>query len=204
MTGSRNESQMPASRSPAPNRPARVGARWAIIALIAGSLAGCPSGQDEERDPDAARIAPTRSTAEEANPAATHRATPLPSAREPGEANASEPPSTGDGPPADELLGVVLDAEPEGTGLDTLIRAASSESDGVVREAAVVALGDSQDPRALDALIAATEDPDPRVAIAAIEQLRWFDDRLAENAIRRQQDARDPELARAARAALPE
>lgn len=105
-------------------------------------------------------------------------------------------------PSADERLRAILDADPEGAGLDMLIRAASVDEDPSAREAAIIALGDSDDPRALDALIAATDDREPGVVIAAIEQLRWFDDRLAENAIRRRIDAPDPEVARAAREAL--
>ena len=94
---------------------------------------------------------------------------------------------------------VILDTEPAGEGLAELIRAASEERDPSAREAAVVALGDSEDARALEALIAATDDPDPRVVIAAIDQLSWFDDRRAEDAIRRLVDSPNAEIAEAAR-----
>jgi len=98
----------------------------------------------------------------------------------------------------------ILDLEAEGDGLDTLMRAAADSADPAVRETAVVALGDSDDPRALDALIAASFDPEPAVVLAALEQLRWSDDRLARDAIRRLRDSSDPAIARAAGEAIDE
>jgi HEAT repeat protein len=105
---------------------------------------------------------------------------------------------------SEERIGQVLDTDPEGAGLDTLIRSAREDADASVREAAVIALGDSEDPRALDALIAATEDADSRVVLAAIDQLGWYDDRVAEDAIRRLVDSPDAEIAQAAREELAE
>lgn len=113
-------------------------------------------------------------------------------------------PGTSPGPEADDRIGEILDIEPTGDGLDELIRVASESSDPHAREAAVVALGDTDDPRALDALIAATEDVDPNVVLAALDQLRWSDDRLAEDAILRLVDSPNPGIAAAAREGLGE
>jgi hypothetical protein len=104
----------------------------------------------------------------------------------------------------DDRVGEILDTEPEGAGLDALIRTAREDADPVARETAVIALGDSEDARALDALIAATEDPEPRVVLAAIDQLSWFDDRRAEDAIRRLVDSPNAEIAQAAREEVEE
>jgi hypothetical protein len=111
-------------------------------------------------------------------------------------------------PPAsresEERIRKVLDTQPEGAGLDALVRASREDADASVREAAVIAIGDSEDPRALDALIAATEDADPRVVLAAIDQLGWYDDRVAEDAIRRLVASPNAEIADAAREELDE
>lgn len=107
-------------------------------------------------------------------------------------------------PEANDRIGEILDIEPTGDGLDELIRVASESSDPHARETAVVALGDADDPRALDALIAATEDADPNVVLAALDQLRWSDDRLAEDAILRLVDSPNPGIAAAAREGLGE
>jgi hypothetical protein len=104
----------------------------------------------------------------------------------------------------EDRVGEILDTEPEGEGLETLIRTAREDADPVARETAVIALGDSEDVRALDALIAATEDADPRVVLAAIDQLSWFDDRRAEDAIRRLVDSENAEIAEAAREEVEE
>jgi hypothetical protein len=105
---------------------------------------------------------------------------------------------------ADDRVGEILDTDPIGAGLESLIRSARYDADPTVREAAVVALGDSEDDRALDTLIAATEDADSRVVLAAIDQLSWYDDRLAQDAIRRLVDSPNPEIAEAAREELDE
>jgi len=105
---------------------------------------------------------------------------------------------------SERRIGEVLDTNPEGAGLDKLIRSAREDADPSVREAAVIAIGDSEDPRALDALIAATEDADSRVVLAAIDQLGWYDDRVAEDAIRRLVDSPNVEIAKAARDELEE
>lgn len=73
-----------------------------------------------------------------------------------------------------------------------------------MREAAVVALGDSEEPRAVDALVAATEDSDKRVVLAAIDQLSWFDERPARDALERLAESSDTEIAEAAEEALME
>jgi HEAT repeat protein len=128
---------------------------------------------------------------------------------------ADEPDAAGGGPPdradpvrdgdtaeaAPARLDAILDAEPEGEGLDLLARAATEDASPSHRAAAIAALGDSADPSALDALIAATDDLDPSVVIAAIEELRWSDDRLARDAILRLVDSPDAAVAAAAQAA---
>jgi HEAT repeat protein len=128
---------------------------------------------------------------------------------EEGAARASEAPRAellpaAQAPPTPESgarVDAVLSHELDGDGVDALVRAVHEDGDARGREAAVVLLGASDDPRALDALIAATEDAEPRVVIAAIAQLRWSDDRLAEDAIRRLADSPEPEIAAAAREA---
>jgi HEAT repeat protein len=117
----------------------------------------------------------------------------------PGEAAQPQP-----GFDSEARVGEIYDTDLEGAGLDQLIRDAREDPDPNVREAAVIALGDSDDDRALDALIAATEDRDTRVVLAAIEQLSWFDDRLAQDAIRRLVDSPNREIAEAAREELDE
>jgi hypothetical protein len=105
---------------------------------------------------------------------------------------------------SEERIREILDTQPEGAGLDALIRASRKDADASVREAAVIAIGDSEDPRALDALIAAAEDADSRVVLAAIDQLGWYDDRVAEDAIRRLVASPNAEIADAAREELDE
>lgn len=103
---------------------------------------------------------------------------------------------------AEERIATVLDTDPEGAGLDALMRTAREDADASVREAAVIALGDSEDDRAIDALIAASEDHDARVVLAAIDQLSWSDDRQAQAALQRLARSANAEIAAAAEEAL--
>jgi hypothetical protein len=105
---------------------------------------------------------------------------------------------------AEDRVGEILDTEPAGDGLDELIRAADEEPDASAREAAVIALGDSEDDRALDALVEAAGDDDERVVLAAIDQLSWFDEPAARDALALLAESRDAEIAAAAVEALEE
>lgn len=105
-------------------------------------------------------------------------------------------------PDAQTRIGEVLDADPHGAGLDFLMLAAREDPDASVREAAVIALGDSDESRALDALIAASEDADSRVVRAALDALAWSDDRQARAALERLARHPDPGIAAAAEDAL--
>jgi hypothetical protein len=109
-------------------------------------------------------------------------------------------------PDAEARIGAVLDADPSGEGLDFLKRTAREDPDAAVREAAVIALGDSEDTGAIDALVAAAEDVDPRVVRAAIDELSWWsdDDRQARAALGRLTRHPDAEIAAAAEEALGE
>jgi HEAT repeat protein len=109
-------------------------------------------------------------------------------------------------PDVETRIGAVLDADPSGDGLDFLMRTAREDPDAAVREAAVIALGDSEDTRAIDALVAAAEDVDARVVRAAIDELSWWsdDDRQARAALERLTRHPDAELATAAEEALGE
>ena len=103
---------------------------------------------------------------------------------------------------AEQRVAEVLDTDPEGAGLDALMRIAREDPDASVREAAVIALGDSEDDRAIEALIAATEDRDARVVLAAIDQLSWSDDRQGRDALERLTRSQDAEIVAAAEEAL--
>jgi hypothetical protein len=177
-----------------------MSARLASLACAA-ALASLACGGEE--------AAPSEPSAAASGPVGD--AQPAPQARGESETAADEP-----GPAAirekvlrtteaeNDRVSELLEIEPEGDGLDTLIAAAADDPDPAVREAAVIALGDSDDPRALDALIAASEDRDRRVVLAAIDQLGWADDRLAEDALRRLTRSPDAEIAAAATEELDE
>lgn len=143
--------------------------------------------------------APPASEAGAPSPAETRASDEAPAVAEP-----AAPPAPAPSAELEDRVGEILDTETTGEGLDQLIRSAREERDPAAREAAVIALGDSDDPRALDALIAASEDPDARVVLAAIDQLSWIDDRRAEDAIRRLVDSPNPEIADTAREELEE
>ncbi len=96
----------------------------------------------------------------------------------------------------------VLDLSADEGDLAELIRVSHEDPSPAVREAAVVALGDSDESRAVDALIAASQDSERSVVLAAIEQLSWSEDRQARAALERLAGSPDGEIAAAAREAL--
>jgi len=176
----------------------------AVRALLCAALLGALAcgGDDDAAESAAARpAAEPESLASEAPPGA---GAPAEGGIERAEVATELAPAPAPSSGSQERVGEVLDLDPEGEGLDALIRAAGSDPDPSVREAAVIALGDSDEARALDALIAATEDRDSRVVLAAIDQLGWYDDRLAEDAIRRLVDSPNAGIAEAAREELGE
>lgn len=164
------------SEPPARTRPDAVEPNEGAVARVSGSTA--------RTSPDAPPASVEPAAAGDEPAAAAHPA--------PEEASSAE---------VESRLDAILDADPEGDGLDLLVQAATEDASPSHRAAAIAALGDSSDPRALDALIAATEDADPSVALAALEELRWSDDRLAQDAILRLVDSPDPAVAAAAQAA---
>jgi HEAT repeat protein len=171
---------------------ARLALRVAVAASLAAGLLACDRGGKPP------------ASAESAAPAATAGEPPAsapPSASTASSPAAGAPPSAERGR-AEDRADEVLDTEPTGAGLDALIRSMKEDPDPSVRESAVVALGDSEEPRALDALIAATEDRDKRVVLAAIDQLSWFDDKVARDALERLTRSGDSEIADAATDAL--
>jgi hypothetical protein len=106
-------------------------------------------------------------------------------------------------PPAPyERIAQVMAMQPAGPQLDQIVAILRDDPNAAVREAAVVTLANSEDGRAIDALIAATEDPEPRVALAAIELLSWSEDRQAHARLEALARADDEALARAAGDAL--
>ena len=163
----------------------------------AAALAAFACGDDEEAAPEAGSAERTeaRPTAP-ASPGASgvpDAYAPVAAAQPPRELTESE-----------QRVNEVLDMDTEGAGLDELMRRAREDADPAVREAAVIALGDSEEPRAVDALVAATEDADKRVVLAAIDQLSWFDERPARDALERLAESNDAEIAEAAEEALME
>jgi HEAT repeat protein len=173
----------------------------ARIARLAGAaaLAAVECGGGEERA--SAPTEPNGPASAASEPADGPDASPYEALPLPSEVPAAEPAQ--DFEPSDRAA-EVLDIDPEGEGLDELIRIAREDADPSAREAAIVAIGESEASRALDALVAATEDSEPRVVLAAIDQLSWFDDRRAEDAIRRLVDSPNAEIAEAAREELSE
>ncbi len=106
-------------------------------------------------------------------------------------------------PPAPyERMTQVMAMQPDGPQLDQIVAILRDDPNAAVREAAVVALANSEDGRAIDALIAATEDTETRVALAAIELLSWSDDRQAHAKLEALTRSDDEALARAASDAL--
>ncbi len=102
------------------------------------------------------------------------------------------------GSPSPERIAQVMAMSPEGDALVTLTQLARESADPAIREAAVVALANSEDGRAIDALIAAATDPEPRVALAAIELLSWSEDRQARAALEALTGSEDAAIAQAA------
>jgi hypothetical protein len=161
---------------------------WAAVALACG-------GHDGGSKPTAA-AAPA--------PQPAPMAEPTPPPRDAFAAPADAAATALDASPSSERVAEIENTEPEGAGLDALVERAARDPDPAVREAAVKAIGDSEEPRALDALIAAASDADSRVVLAAVDQLGWFDDRRAQDTLRRLADSANAEIAAAARDELDE
>jgi HEAT repeat protein len=69
------------------------------------------------------------------------------------------------------------DVEPEGVALDYLAMMVTTDPSPEVRMAAALTLGDSDDPKALDALVMALQDEDPRVLEEVIDALAYTGNR---------------------------
>lgn len=174
-----------------------MSARVELLRALAcvGALAVFACGDDEEAAPEPSSADASASRATEA---ASPGATSVPDAY----ATVADPQPARELTESERRVNEILDVDAEGAGLDVLMRYAREDADPAVREAAVIALGDSDEARAIDALIAATEDADKRVVLAAIDQLSWFDERPARDALERLTDSSDAEIAEAAEEAL--
>jgi HEAT repeat protein len=102
-----------------------------------------------------------------------------------------------------DAAGATIALDPGAADLDELIWRLGNARDAAVREAAAVALAYATDGRAVDALIAATEDSEARVAVAAIETLAISDDSRAVATLEAIARADDAVLAAAAARARP-
>jgi hypothetical protein len=185
--------------------------RWAGRALL-GALLVC-SGCDGWRCGSPNAPEPTVPTAPAsppllpAPPATPPAPAPDTAAPHPLAAVATGSTASADGPldaGEAERVQAVLDLSADDGDLGALIRAAHEDPSPAVREAAVVALGDSDESRAVDALIAATEDPERSVVLAAIEQLAWSEDHQARETLERLSRSGDTEIAASAKDALEE
>ena len=101
-----------------------------------------------------------------------------------------------------ERLGAVLAIDPVGQGLADLTHLVQRDPDPRVREAAAVALAYTDDPRAVDALIAATQDADTRVVLSAVATLAFSEDRRARATLEALAGSRDRGIAAAAERSL--
>ncbi len=95
-------------------------------------------------------------------------------------------------------IGQVMAMNPEGDELVRLTQLVREDPNPAIREAAVVALANTEDGRAIDALIAAATDKEHRVALAAIELLSWSDDRQARATLEALASSEDEAIASAA------
>ena len=76
----------------------------------------------------------------------------------------------------EQRVRALLALEPEGEGLDALVRAIESDPDPRVRAAATVGLEEGEDFAALQALVGALDDPEPEVVIEVLDSLEFAGD----------------------------
>jgi|GEM_PF-5150620 len=95
----------------------------------------------------------------------------------------------------------VLDIEPEGVGLRTLVDTLR-DPDKEVRLAVVSQLEDSESPDAVAGLVRALQDSDPEVVLEAIDALEFVGDANVVGDLRRLLDSPNPEVKEAAQDAI--
>jgi HEAT repeat protein len=177
----------------------------ARLALVLGLFAGaCDDSRCGGEPAPVAIEAAARARAPASSPVMGNSEAAAPVA--PAEAPANVPPAASDSfwhlDAAQEVRVLRAFDVAQSGDLAELIRLALEDPSPAVREAAVVGLGDNGEGRAIDALIAASEDAERRVALAAIAQLALVDDRQAREALARRAGSQDPAIASAARDAL--
>jgi len=175
-------------------RSLRREGRWLPVCAALALACGQPN---EDVDPSRARVIDRPAPGRDATPAEELTRPEL------RDVAARAPSAPADAAKA-ERLGAVLALAPEGADLDELIRALRFDTDPEVRAVAAVALAYTDDPRSVDALIAATADADPGVVVAAIETLAWSEDRQARATLESLAGSEEPRIAAAAARALTE
>jgi HEAT repeat protein len=102
---------------------------------------------------------------------------------------------------AEERADAVLDIEPEGVGLRTLVDTLR-DPDPEVRLAVISQLEDGESPEAVAGIVSALQDSDPEVVLEAIDALEFVGDENVLGDLRRLLEHANPEVREAAQDAI--
>ena len=197
-----------------PRTPAGLRAGRIACALLAASLAVTACSREEKPSAPAAQP-PAAAPAPQPAPAPAPSPTAAPEASPPPAAQSMAPPAAKPqdaavlaealnnlrSPDPEVRADAVLDIEPEGVGLRTLVDTLG-DPDKDVRLAVVSQLEDAESPEAVAGLVRALQDGDSDVVLEAIDALEFVGDQNVVGDLRRLLDSKNPEIKEAAQDAI--